>query len=122
MISALVLDDEPAVLHLTKIFLEESGDIRCVCVSSVPEAFEKLRAEPFDIVVCDYQLGATDGMSVIRTIRTYAPDLPVIIFSGRGEEVITAACAGGRVYHLQKGMDLDEQFGRLIGLIRQAVC
>lgn len=119
MIAALLIDDEPAILHLVKVFLEETGDIRCTCVGSTHDALERLGREEYDVVICDYQLGRTDGITLFKRARIFAPDLPFIIFSGRGDEVMEEVAGYEGIHYQKKGMDLDDQFRGLIGLIRE---
>jgi DNA-binding NtrC family response regulator len=119
MIAALIIDDEPAILHLIKVFLEETGDIRCTCVESTHDALERLSREEYDVVICDYQLGPTDGITLFNSARLFAPDLPFIIFSGRGDEVMEEVAGCDGIHYLKKGMDLDDQFCGLIRLIRE---
>jgi PAS domain S-box-containing protein len=41
-----------------------------------------------DLVITDFQLRWTDGLVVLRTLKTQWPDLPIIMFTGTGSEEI----------------------------------
>jgi PAS domain S-box-containing protein len=47
-----------------------------------------LAGGPFDVVLTDYQLGWSDGLAVLRTLRAQRPDQPVIMVTGTGSETI----------------------------------
>jgi PAS domain S-box-containing protein len=50
----------------------------------------------FDLVITDYDLGWTDGLTILRTIKTRYPDCPVIMFTGSGsQEVAVEAMKAG---------------------------
>lgn len=52
----------------------------------------------FDAVVTDYQLGWTNGLEILRTIKAHYPRCPVIMFTGTGNEEIA-------VEALKSGLD-----------------
>ena len=64
MIRVLMVDDDPTVLDITKIFLERSGDIRVDAIESAKEAMEKLEDESYDVIVSDYVMPEMDGISL----------------------------------------------------------
>ncbi len=114
MISALYVDDEPALLELGKIFLERAGDIRVDTVASAPEALIKIRSATYDIIISDYQMPGMDGIALLKIIRSEYPALPFIIFTGKGrEDVVIEALNGGADHYIQKGGDQKSQFAEL---------
>jgi len=122
MISLLYVDDEPALLELCRVFLEREGDITVVTVSSAGEALARMKSEQFDAIVSDYQMPDTDGIAFLRRVRTRYPDIPFILFTGRGrEEVVIEAINCGADSYVQKGGDSRSQFKELSHLIRQVV-
>jgi PAS domain S-box-containing protein len=110
-ISLLYVDDEPALLELGKLFLEKSGQFRVDTVTSAPEALEILKSTLYDAIVSDYQMPDMDGIALLKEIRAEFPDLPFIIFTGKGrEEVAIEAFDNGADFYLQKGGTPTPQF------------
>jgi DNA-binding NtrC family response regulator len=46
------------------------------------EAFEKMKENPFDIVITDLKMPGIDGMEVVRTFRKEYPDAIIIMITG----------------------------------------
>jgi len=77
----LVVDDEMIVCEsCQRILQEDSYEVECV--SSGKEAIEKMKANPFDIVITDLKMPGIDGMEVLKSIREDYPDTVVIMITG----------------------------------------
>jgi DNA-binding NtrC family response regulator len=77
----LVVDDEMIVCESCKRILEEEG-YEVETALSGREAFEKMKANPFDIVITDLKMPGIDGMEVLRTFRKEYPDSIIIMITG----------------------------------------
>jgi PAS domain S-box-containing protein len=122
MISLLYVDDEPALLDVCRLFLEQEGDLTVVTVASVGDALARIATAKFDAIISDYQMPEIDGITFLRTIRQQLPDMPFILFTGRGrEEVVIEAINSGADSYVQKGGDPKAQFKELSHLVRQVV-
>jgi PAS domain S-box-containing protein len=122
MISLLLVDDEPDLLEVGKIFLERSGEISVKTCKSAFEALEILSYESFDAIVSDYQMPGMDGIQLLQKVRLQYPRLPFIIFTGRGREtVVIDALEHGADFYVQKGGDPKPQFAELSHKIIKAV-
>jgi len=77
----LVVDDEMIVCESCKRILEEDRYDVDTALSGM-EAFEKMRENPFDIVITDLKMPGVDGMEVLRTFRKEYPDAIVIMITG----------------------------------------
>ncbi|MFA5266705.1 MAG: PAS domain S-box protein [Methanoregula sp.] len=122
MISILYVDDEPGLLELCRIFLEQTGEFRVDTVESAEEALVQLKTTPYDAVISDFQMPVMDGISLLKSIRQQSGDIPFILFTGRGrEEVVIEAINNGADFYLQKGGDPKSQFVELMHKVRQAV-
>ena len=122
MISVLYVDDEPELLELCKLFLEQDRDFSVNTLQSPLDVLPYLDTNRIDAVICDYQMPDQDGISVLKQVRIRYPDLPFILFTGQGrEEVVIEALNNGADFYLQKGGDIRAQFTELSSKIRQAV-
>lgn len=120
-ITVLYVDDEPALLELTTLFLCRKGDLAIDTALSAKLALEKLRLHPYDVIVADYLMPEMDGIEFLKGLRTAGCTIPFIIFTGKGrEDVAIEALNSGADFYLQKGGDPRSQFAELGNMIRQA--
>lgn len=120
-ISILYVDDEPCLLELGRQFLESMGEFMVSTAESVADARDMLANKPFDVIVSDYQMPGTNGIEFLKFARHQHPDIPFILFTGRGrEEVVIEAINNGAEFYLQKGGDPLPQFTELAQKIRVA--
>ncbi len=83
----LVVDDDEfdrlAVRRLLK-----TSDLRTVVdeAATPEETLERLASETYDCVLLDYYIPGVDGHALIQAIGEAAPGVPVVIFTGRGDE------------------------------------
>mgnify|MGYP001599619557 CR=1 FL=1 len=87
----LIVDDEPSVLRMTRRVLEQRG-YRVVACSTGQEALEQLGRETFDVMVSDVQMPGTDGLALLRAVRSRDLDIPVVLVTGN-PDVASAAAA-----------------------------
>ncbi|MDD1669189.1 MAG: PAS domain S-box protein, partial [Methanomicrobiales archaeon] len=120
-ITVLYVDDEPALLELTPLFLCRKGDLAIDTALSAKLALEKLREYPYDVIVADYLMPEMDGIEFLKGLRAGGCTIPFIIFTGKGrEDVAIEALNSGADFYLQKGGDPRSQFAELGNMIRQA--
>jgi len=88
-VKILIIDDNPddrvlAIRELKKEFNELS--VKEVINNS---EFEKaLDKGKFDLVITDYRLRWTDGLEILKKIKSKYPNIPVIMFTGTGTEEV----------------------------------
>jgi len=120
-IRVLYVDDEPDLLGIGKLFLEESGDFTVTTALSAQEALRLLEQEKFDAIVSDYQMPDMDGIQFLVEVRTRFGLIPFILFTGRGrEEIVIQAINSGADFYIQKGGEPGAQFAELSHKIKQA--
>ncbi len=98
MLRILLIDDNPQDRLLAIRALER--EFPTVKVEEVikPEDFALAleEIERFDLVITDYQLRWSDGLAVLRTIKSQCPDCPTIMFTNSGsQEVAVEAMKAG---------------------------
>lgn len=124
-IRVLHVDDEPDFSELTAVFLERADErFEVETARSAAKALEVLRARPdgaFDCVISDYDMAGQSGIEFLRAVRERRPDLPFVLFTGKGsEEVASDAIRAGATDYLQKETG-TEQYELLANRVRNAV-
>ncbi|WP_292369858.1 PAS domain S-box protein [Methanoregula sp. UBA64] len=121
-LSILYVDDEAGLLDIGKMFLETMGGFNVTTQISAGAALESLTTTPYDAIISDYQMPEMDGIAFLKQVRADHPDIPFILFTGRGrEEIVIEAIENGADFYLQKGGDPTAQFSELAHKLRQAV-
>jgi PAS domain S-box-containing protein len=122
MITVLLVDDEPDLVDVSRIFLEKSGDLKVDSAYSAEQAIEMIKDRSYDVIVSDYDMPGLDGIELLEMIRKIGDFTPFIIFTGKGrEQVVIEAFNAGADFYLQKGGDPRPQFTELTHKIRLAV-
>ena len=85
MKSILVVDDEPKIVQLARVYLEHAG-FGVVTARDGREALQAVRQHRPDLVVLDLGLPEVDGLDVTRTIRRDS-SLPIVMLTARDDEV-----------------------------------
>ena len=94
---ALIVEDDEAVRNTLAKVLTSSG-IQSVLTASGQEAIKQLETESFDIILLDINLDGMDGFEVIHALRDTGNQIPVMVVSGRTEDV-------DMLYSLEIGAD-----------------
>lgn len=114
MINILIVDDDPAILEITKMFLERTGNFVVSTGESAAEGLVKLEEDDFDVVISDYEMPGMNGLDFLKMIRNKGNSIPFVIFTGRSrEEVVIEALNCGADYYIQKGGEPKALFAEL---------
>ena len=121
-IRVLHVDDNPDITEVTSVFLERINDrFDVMTETTVVEALETLRRSEVDCIISDYQMPNTDGLEFLEIVRDRHPDLPFILYTGKGsEEIASEAIATGVTDYMQKRGGSD-QYEVLSNRIENAV-
>jgi PAS domain S-box-containing protein len=117
----LLLDDNPddralVVRELKRVFpaLQAHEAIDQRSLTNI------LRGPAFDLVITDFQLRWTDGLAVLRSVKTRWPDCPVIMFTGTGsEEVAVQAMKAGLDDYVLKSPQHYKRLPKVARLVLQ---
>ena len=121
-IRVLHVDDEPDFAELTADFLKREDDRFTVeTAMSASGGLEHLSQEDFDCIISDYDMPGQNGIEFLKSVRKNAPDLPFVLFTGKGsEEIASEAISAGVTDYLQKESGTD-QYTVLANRLRNAV-
>ncbi len=108
-ITVLHVEDDGAFADLSAEMLRTVTDgIEIVTAGDADAALARLAEEPVDCVVSDYDMPGRDGLELFAAVRETYPDLPFILFTGKGsEEIASEAISAGVSDYLQKGSGQD---------------
>ncbi|MGA2913885.1 MAG: response regulator [Methanoregula sp.] len=122
MLSVLLIDDEPALLEVLKLFSERSREMSVHTAQSATEALKILPEKTFDAIIVDYDMPELNGIEFLKILRSEGDTTPVIIFTGVGHEhTAIEAINNGANFFLQKGEDPQMQFRELVTMVKTAV-
>jgi len=111
----LIVDDYYDASAIVAEFLA-SYEFECTCALSGPEAIERMRSEPVDLMLLDVSMPGMSGLDLLREIRQKytLSELPVVMVTGRdaAAEVVGALEAGANDY-VTKPIDLPVLLARI---------
>ena len=112
--TALVIDDDPAILQLLEEVLHEAG-YNPTCLTHAQPALEALATRPFDVLVIDQWLPDGNGLQICEAARArYGSDPVVLIITAdaRKERHVLSLqlCADD---FIGKPFDIEELLARI---------
>jgi two-component system, OmpR family, alkaline phosphatase synthesis response regulator PhoP len=81
----LIIDDEPAIVELARLYLERDG-FRVESCGTAAEGIAAVERSAPDLVVLDLMLPDGDGFTVCRRIRTFSR-VPVLMLTARADDI-----------------------------------
>ena len=113
----LVVDDEPAIIELLIVILNEEG-FEAVAADNGKEAIEIAESQNIDVVLMDIKMPGISGTEALEKIKSINPDIEVIMISGYAsvDSAVTSLKFGAFDF-LRKPFTLFE----VLAIIRRAV-
>ena len=121
-VRVLHVDDDPQLVDLTAAVLEQEHDqIAVETATNADEGLNQIKANQPHCVVSDYDMPGQNGIEFLRSVRERWPELPFILFTGKGsEQVASEAISAGVTDYLQKSTG-TEQYELLANRIANVV-
>jgi len=106
--TVLVVDDDPSLQSLFKIFLKKIGFSRVV-VGTVKEALVALEKQQFDMIFLDLKLPDGPADDVYEAAKEEQPNCPIVIITGYPDsEMLDRILAKGPVTVLKKPLKAEQ--------------
>jgi CheY-like chemotaxis protein len=119
----IIVDDDEALLRLLNDTLKENG-FQVTTLSDVESAFQELKNEPFDLILCDIKFpqGDLDGFKLFTSVQElpHLRKIPFIFMSALHDGVIMrSGFQLGVDDYLTKPLDLDILMAIINGKIKR---
>jgi DNA-binding NtrC family response regulator len=80
----LVIDDEPDMLLLMSMIIEENTEWEVETTNNPSEGLKMAMENDYDLVIADLKMPGLDGMEVFEELKEMKPDIPVVIITAYG--------------------------------------
>lgn len=115
----LLLDDDPAQLNVRQLLLQRLAAMECQTATEGRKALDYLQSETgrenIGVVVTDHVMPDMDGPEFVRQLRSFNPDIPIIVISGLPE--FDTAYEGLNVRFLMKPCEPEELIATVKGAL-----
>jgi CheY-like chemotaxis protein len=105
MTTVLIVDDSALDRELARRILLEDSQLSVETFEGGQAALDRLKTGGVDLVLTDLMMPEINGLQLVTTIRVDYPDVPVILMTGGGTEVVAMnALAQGAASYVPKRM------------------
>ena len=103
-IRILLVEDNVDDIHVLRRFVRRArGSYHVDIAYTGADAFDRASTGGYDVVLLDHRLPDVSGVSLMERLRAVAPDLPVVMLTGQGDErVAVDAMKAGAYDYLKK--------------------
>ena len=103
----LVIDDETNIVNSLKEILSDEGYDVLITEDGL-NAFDIIQSDPPDLLLLDVWLPGMDGIEVLKTVKTYHPEIEVLVMSGHGTiDTAVKATKLGAFDFIEKPFSMD---------------
>jgi DNA-binding NtrC family response regulator len=119
MSKILIIEDEASIRRvLTKILSEENSSYIVEEAEDGQQGLEKIKAEEYDLVLCDIKMPKMDGVELLQAAKKIKPEIQIVMISGHGDiETAINTMHLGAFDYISKPPDLN----RLLNTVRNAL-
>ena len=118
MLSILIVEDDITFSLMLTTWLGKKGFV-VRSSSSVSDAKRRLGEEAFDLVISDLRLPDSDGIDLLKWLKSTHPSLPLIMMTSYAEiQTAVQAMKLGAADYIAKPLNLDELLGKIKELVR----
>ena len=116
----LIIEDEAKVVEFISKGLEEEGYTVAVAVNG-KQGLDLLKTHGYDILLLDLMIPEIDGLKVLRNMRAWGINTPVLIITAKNskEDVVKGLDTGSDDY-LTKPFSFEELLARMRALLRRS--
>lgn len=118
MKKALIIDDDPNISELLRLYFDKDGFAVITCLDG-DKAFDTFVQSSPDVVILDLMLPGKDGYDIIREIRRIS-EVPVLMLTARGDTLdkVVGLELGADDY-IQKPFEPKELLARVKAVLRR---
>lgn len=80
----VIVDDEPDLLELLKLILSEKTNHKVFTTTDPHQAIEWCKTYKADVLVSDLRMPTIEGIELLKIIKQFDPNLPLIIITAYG--------------------------------------
>ena len=118
MLSILIVEDDITFSLMLTTWLGKKGFV-VRSSSSVSDAKRRLGEEVFDLVISDLRLPDSDGIDLLKWLKSTHPSLPLIMMTSYAEiQTAVQAMKLGAADYIAKTLNPDELLGKIKELVR----
>ena len=118
MLSILIVEDDISFSLMLTPWLGKKGFV-VRSSSSVSDAKRRLGEEAFDLVISDLRLPDSDGIDLLKWLKSTHPSLPLIMMTSYAEiQTAVQAMKLGAADYIAKPLNPDELLGKIKELVR----
>ena len=116
--SILIVDDQPAMVHLLERFLGEAGYCNVTSTTKPREVLALHQKSDYDLILLDLQMPGMDGFEVMTALKGNEAEsyLPVIVLTAQPDHKVRALQSGAKDF-ISKPFDLVEVRTRIYNML-----
>jgi DNA-binding NtrC family response regulator len=111
--NVLLVDDDPAVLHLVRQWLSSAGYTVIAC-DRFETAKQHLAAQAPDILVTDVRLGAYNGLQLVILAKQQGPQVAAVVMSAFDDPTLRKEAAQSGAGYVNKPCTRDQVLSAVV--------